>query len=230
MACYKPVRAFQDETGAISFSEVRFASVRSLELPCGWCIGCRLERRRQWAVRCMHEARLHEENAFVTLTYNDENVPQEGLRYMDFQLFMKRLRHHAGPLRFYMCGEYGEQFSRPHYHACLFGYGFPDKRYLCTRDGNKVYRSPLLESLWSFGFSSIGEVNYTTASYVAGYIVDKVVGDKAEEHYAGRVPEFNRMSLKPGIGAGWFERYSMGIVQVTAVHRCRLVVDFVFLR
>jgi hypothetical protein len=103
----------------------------TLELPCGQCIGCRLERSRQWAMRCLHESSLYDRNAFVTLTYDDEHLPPGGsLNYPDFQRFMKRLRKNSkSPIRFYMGGEYGESTLRPHFHVCLFGYDFPDKVY-----------------------------------------------------------------------------------------------------
>ena len=131
MACYKPLRAWQCANGDVVFAELgRFDITRQLDLPCGQCVGCRLERSRQWAMRCLHEAKMHDRNCFVTLTYNNDNVPADrSLNYRDFQLFMKRLRFHfrGVPIRFYMCGEYGEDFGRPHFHACLFGLDFPDK-------------------------------------------------------------------------------------------------------
>ncbi|MEO5355656.1 MAG: hypothetical protein H7835_21005, partial [Magnetococcus sp. XQGC-1] len=93
----------------------------------GQCVGCRLERSRQWAIRVMHEASQHEHNCFITLTYNDDNLPANGsLNYRHFQNFMKRLRKYyvEFTVRFYMCGEYGENFARPHYHACIFAIMF----------------------------------------------------------------------------------------------------------
>ena len=124
MPCYHPWLAYQCLDGSVVSVERKGkgAVVRTLTLPCGQCVGCRLERSRQWAIRCMHEAQLHERNSFVTLTYKGD-VPDEGLRYRDFQLFMKRLRKYASgqQIRFYMCGEYGDEKGRPHFHACLFG-------------------------------------------------------------------------------------------------------------
>lgn len=149
------------------------------------------------------------------------------LNYRDFQLFMKRLRKKIGtPVRFYMCGEYGENFDRPHYHALLFGCRFSDAEL-----ANSIYskqpilRSPTLERLWPHGFSSIGEVNAATASYVAKYTLKKVYGSAAEDHYkrvipetgeiVSIVPEFCRMSLgrKPGDGIGgrWLAMYGSDV-------------------
>lgn len=222
MPCYRPIRAFKSGSGEVVFTELRKDDVRaSLWLPCGQCVGCRLERSRQWAVRCMHEAQLSEVNSFVTLTYADENMPRAGsLKYEDFQLFMKRLRfaRRGVRIRFFMCGEYGEELGRPHYHACLFNCGFPDKVPLSsTGAGSRIYRSAELERLWPFGLCSVGAVSFESAAYVARYSMKKVTGDLAAEHYrvvdlesgevVAKVPEFARMSLKPGIGAGWLERF-----------------------
>ena len=214
-----PAVRFSD--GSVKFVSRNKAGVEgTLELPCGQCIGCRLERSRQWAMRCLHEASLHDFNAFITLTYSDSNLPPGGsLHYTDFQLFMKRLRKRVGmPVRFYCGGEYGELGTvRPHFHACLFGYDFPDKvSFKRSESGERLYTSKLLESLWPHGLSSVGSVTFQSAAYIARYCVQKVTGDAAKAHYMTitedgeiihRESEFNRMSLKPGIGAKWLEKY-----------------------
>ena len=223
MACYSPLSAYRLANGSVVFAE-RGDVVSSLTLPCGQCIGCRLERSRQWAVRCMHEASLHDTNCFITLTYSSDHLPSDNsLNYRHFQLFMKRLRKYAKvPVRFYMCGEYGELGERPHYHACLFGYSFSDLQLVnVSPAGSPIYRSAVLESLWTFGFSSIGEVTFESAAYVARYIMKKITGYNSDAHYRdvdlstgeiiNRVPEFNRMSLKPGIGARWFEKFTSDV-------------------
>jgi hypothetical protein len=158
---------------------------------------------------------MHKENSFLTLTYSDENVPGGGtLVYGDFQRFMKRLRKRIGlPIRFFMCGEYGEQTVRPHYHAIIFGYGFPDKTYWGkSPTGHPIYRSKELEELWTEGNSLIGSVTRESAGYVARYCMKKINGDLAEDHYKGREPEFAHMSLKPGIGLSFFEKFSSDIL------------------
>lgn len=212
MACFSPIEAWQLVDGHITFVE-RGNVLRALTLPCGQCVGCRLERSRQWAVRCVNEAACHEVNSFVTLTYEDAPI---GLQYRDFQLFIKRLRKSRSSVRFFMCGEYGENFGRPHFHALLFGVGFGDRVVHSDRGGTVLYRSAELERLWPHGFSSIGEVNFETAAYCARYVMKKVTGQAAEDHYevvltSGEVvkvaPEFCRMSLKPGIGFNWLLRY-----------------------
>lgn len=222
MPCFSPLDAWQHvEGGEVVFREV--ANSRALQLPCGQCVGCRLERSRQWAMRCMHESQLHDENSFITLTFSDEHAT-ESLDYRDFQLFMKRLRKKFPNkrIRFYMCGEYGEKFSRPHFHACLFGVGFYEDREVWRQlpSGSNLYRSKALEELWPFGFSSIGDVTFESAAYVARYVMKKMTGPKADEHYEyvdeygelrQRTPEFTRMSLKPGIGADWIRRYKTDV-------------------
>lgn len=221
MACFYPVQAYKGEDGVVVFSELRrHGSFRSLQLSCGQCVGCRLERSRQWAVRCMHEAQMHERNCFITLTYSSDWLPPfMSLRYRDFQLFMKRLRKESGVnLRFFMCGEYGGEHSRPHFHACLFGYDFADKVYFKRGVGGAViYRSSVLERLWPLGFSSIGAVTFESAAYVARYVMKKVSGAGALAAYSSidkdtgvvvkRCPEFCHMSLKPGVGRSWLERF-----------------------
>lgn len=218
MPCFSPLVAYQTADGEVVFVErLRKNVVRELSLPCGQCIGCRLERSRQWAMRCLHEASLHERKSFVTLTYDDLHLPKRGqLEYADFQKFMKRLRKQKGQARFYMCGEYGPLNWRPHFHACLFGVDFDDKEHWSTMaSGAELYRSAELERLWPFGFASVGDVTFESAAYVARYCVQKVTGKNAKYHYA-RVdeegeyqlnPEFNHMSLKPGIGAEFYKKW-----------------------
>ncbi|WNK15076.1 MAG: replication initiator protein [Microvirus sp.] len=223
MPCYHPLTGYQSADGQVHFVERSGPDhVRTLSLPCGRCIGCRLERTRQWAVRCMHEAKVHDQNCFVTLTYDDAHLPGPSLVYADFQRFMKRLRKAMGRTRFFMCGEYGPELGRPHFHAILFGINFADRKpWKKTDSGGLLYRSSLLEKLWPFGFSTIGAVTFESAAYVAGYCSKKITGDLADVHYkrldpdTGELvqlePEFGHMSLKPGIGAGWIDKWSADV-------------------
>lgn len=220
MACFHPLTAWHHGSGGVSFTKGAGSS-RRLSLPCGQCVGCRLERSRQWAVRIMHEASLHDQNCFVTLTYDEVHNPKS-LVYRHFQLFMKSLRKKVGPTRFYMCGEYGEQEFRPHFHVCLFGLGFGDRTpWRKSPSGHQLYRSRLLESFWDRGTAEIGELTFDSAAYVARYCMKKVTGDMAADHYrrldlnTGEVfdvvPEFTRMSLKPGIGRPWFDKFQSDV-------------------
>lgn len=226
MPCYHPLSAYQCADGSIVFYESkRHDTVKSLSLPCGQCVGCRLERSRQWAIRCMHEAQMHTQNCFITLTYDDAHLPSDrSLHYRDFQLFIKRLRkrYPGRRIRYYMAGEYGENFGRPHWHACIFGLDFDDKKLWKRTSANSLlYRSANLELLWPFGYSSIGDVTFESAAYVARYIMKKVTGKNAAEHYqeidpdtgeiTNRTPEFTKMSLKPGIGYEWYKQYTSDV-------------------
>jgi hypothetical protein len=168
----------------------------------------------------VHEASLHEDNSFITLTYRDADLPGGGtLKKKDFQDFMKRLRKAILPkrIRFYHCGEYGEELGRPHYHALIFGYDFPDKLFWKEIRGNRAYTSKLLDDTWSKGYCSIGDVTFQSAAYVARYIMKKQAGKTAKKHYektdpetgeiSTRYPEYTTMSLRPGIATEWFEKY-----------------------
>lgn len=178
-------------------------------VPCGQCSGCRLERSRQWAIRCHHEASLHDDNCFVTLTYNKENLPLDGsISIRVLQLFFKKLRKKFPyKIRYYACGEYGAELSRPHYHAILFGHAFADQKFWKMSGKEKLYRSAELEKLWPYGFSSIGGVTFESAAYVARYIMKKQNGRIAEKYYGDKKPEFTVMSTKPGIGSKWEATY-----------------------
>lgn len=213
MPCYHPITAWRskrlNENGKrpLVFNRKNGFEDMQLDIPCGRCIGCKLERSRQWATRCMHEASNHAENAFLTLTYDDDHLPKDlSLDITHFQKFMKRYRKTLGDqkIRFFHCGEYGDQTGRPHYHALIFGHRFKDLTKIRTGD-NPIYKSEELEKLWPFGMSSIGDVTFESAAYVARYCTKKITGDKAEEHYQGRKPEY--CSMSQGIGKKWIEKY-----------------------
>lgn len=212
MGCNAPLRAFRRPGGGpLSFSPVAGFGDRPLRIPCGQCAGCRLERSRVWAMRCVQEASLYDDNCFITLTYSDEALPEDGsLRKADLQGFFKRLRDRVGygRVRYYACGEYGDSTARPHYHALIFNYDFADKAFFTqSRSGAKLYTSSLLDDLWGFGHCQIGSVSFESAAYVARYIMKKITGDLAADYYAGREPEFNEMSRRPGIGRGWIDKF-----------------------
>lgn len=234
MPCYYPLRAcLPGRAGQPAISFNRSDVGKAISLPCGRCIGCRLERARQWAVRIMHESQMHEESSFITLTYDDEHLPVD--RSLDpkvSQRFFKALRHAVDPhrIRFFIAGEYGEtcqrcdrgrkacrclggeafKIGRPHYHAIVFGYGFPDKIMI---DGwpKGLYYSQLLSDVWGNGYTSVGSVAFESASYVANYATKKICGKGAAAHYEGRRPEFLLMSRRPGIGKAWIEKFSTDV-------------------
>lgn len=195
---------------------------------------------------------MHTLNCFITLTYDNEHLPEMGtLVKKDFQDFMKRFRKEyiyvpdytsvsdfvsgsVARIRYFHCGEYGEKYGRPHYHACIFGFDFPDKVYLGRRGDFPVWRSPSLERLWGMGRSEIGSVSFESAAYVARYVLKKVTGKLAKEAYelvnirTGEVryaqPEYCTMSRNPGLGGGWIDRFSSEVFPSdTVLVRGRLV-------
>lgn len=230
MTCYHPIKAYRSKELSASgkrklvFIE-KFSNGESLEISCGQCLGCRLERSRQWAVRISCEASLYKSNCFITLTYAPEHLPADGsLNVRHYQLFMKRLRKaypHA-KIRFFHCGEYGERLGRPHYHACLLNFDFPDKVLIRTTDrGDDVFSSRSLNDLWGYGRTEIGSVTFESAAYVARYITKKVTGKASDLHYSrldletGEIiqlkPEYTTMSRKPGIGDPWLKKFSSDV-------------------
>lgn len=263
MPCFHPIKAYQAQPGApLTFPK---SGASNLTIPCSRCIGCRLERSKQTAIRLMHEAQLHEANSFITLTYENQhlskprdeledspsrgrrphskpvrrqkrtskNAPQalateDSLSKRDAQLFVKRLRYElttknpSTRVKYYLVGEYGDTTKRPHFHACIFGEEFADDR---VRDrqspsGQTLYRSPTLEKAWPFGYSSIGDLTFESAAYVARYCMKKITGPMAETHYERLTTEGERYWITPefalmsrggrkgkGIAHGWFQKY-----------------------
>lgn len=274
MPCYHPLDAWMRQGGGKPKFYKRNGPresgpdwQRDLKLPCGRCIGCRLERSKQWALRLMHEAQLHKENSFITLTYNNDsrhgsagpdgpaaatqvldsadiplttlsragNAREDSLSKKDLARFCRRLyksvkaRNPAIKVRYYAVGEYGDKNKRPHYHAAIFGEAFYDDRYewRTSPSGNILYRSSRLEALWPHGNCEIGDLTFESAAYIARYIMKKITGTKADEHYerfdplTGErywiTPEFNVMSRRPGIGKEWWNRYSGDVLTTDSV-------------
>lgn len=241
MPCYHPLPAWyarerNEESGKrpITFRLAEGFKDRPVSVPCGTCLGCRLERAREWAVRCMHEASLYEENCFVTLTYDDAHKPKGGTLDPDHMTrFLKRLRWKFGErykyqvgtrisektgkvlpvykyafgrsIRYFQCGEYGDRFGRPHHHALLFNLDFKDREFYRSQGDVKLYTSGELAKLWPYGFSTVGDVTFESAGYVARYTLKKV--DGSSKPVPGRMEEYLTMSRRPGIGKGWIDRF-----------------------
>lgn len=227
MVCTSPLNAWPASPDAQD-RRVVFSSFRSYQgavaklIPCGQCMSCRLTKAQNWATRIHHEASMHEENSFVTLTYDEDNLPGDlSLDRSHFTLFMRRLGDRFGVTRHFACGEYGGRTLRPHYHAILFGLAFSDQ-YLWKQSpsGDLLFRSPALEEVWGKGNCIIGAVTLTSAEYVARYTIKKVNGDRLEDSLlrgavnpvTGETPwrvsdEFLTMTKRPGLGASWLEKY-----------------------
>jgi len=230
--CTTPLPA-RRVNGQIEFlgrsAEGRFFNnaLATLQIPCGQCVECRLKRSREWAIRCVHEASLHADNCFLTLTYRD-NDKAISLNYADFQSFMKRLRARfpRDRIGFFAAGEYGETNPatgekdggkyRAHFHAILFNFNFPD-RVPCRMLGKAdLERSNLLDELWRHGDCKIGSMSFESAAYVARYAMKKINGDLSKACYTyitadgemvDRIPEMLVMSKRPAIGRRWFDKF-----------------------
>lgn len=276
MPCNYPGQGRQAPSGALTYyGHIQKAAgkipplppnYKDFPLPCGKCTGCKLERSRQWAVRLMHEAQLHKKTSFITLTYNDEELPnntrrpssqsltgrrrrpgqgkqvdnhahakthaheiqdEPSLSKGDLRGFTKRLnedvRRRLGKgVKYYACGEYGDLTNRPHYHIAVYGEDFADDRIYWKQSNSKhpLWRSSRMKRLWPHGDADIGELTFESAAYIARYIMKKITGTKAADHYRredkeGREywlePEFNVMSRRPGLAKEWFMKHQSDV-------------------
>ncbi len=245
MACYHPLLAVEvgrtpegkkdikflgytpkDTDAFILYGGRFYDRSKLLQIPCGQCIGCRLEYSRQWANRCMLELQYHDSAYFATFTYDDDHVPRTSygdpetgeaipaltLDKRDFQLLMKRIRKRFpnDKIRFFMSGEYGSKTYRPHYHAILFGLHLSDLTvYKTVKEGGMYYtyyNSPSLQACWPKGYVVVGEVTWESCAYTARYVMKKLKGAEAKFYEVHNiVPEFTLMSRRPGIARQYFD-------------------------
>jgi len=210
VGCVQPSRAWRRRHGeGITFVRAEGWADRPVEIKCGRCLGCKRQKAQAWAIRITHEASMHRSNCFLTLTIDDEHMPENrGLDVRHWQLFAKRLRKRAGPFRHLYSGEYGSRWGRPHYHACIFGMdmrrgaeSFPNEA------KHPLWRSAVLDDIWGMGHVAIGELEYASAQYTAKYVVKSEGKEKDAERYGLRKPEYISMSRRPGIGASWIEKF-----------------------
>lgn len=232
MACISPITGYRaatvNENGRrplVFKPREGFIDV-PVKVACGQCIRCRLRRAGEWAARSMHEASLHEDNVFITLTYDEAHLPENGsLDHSHFQGFMKRLRQFSERRRgrkfkFLMSGEYGAVSDRPHYHAILFDFSFPDGKYFrTTAKGHKVFKSEILDAHWKMGLTEFGSVTHDSAGYVAKYCVKKLTGEQADGRYNFMDFERNVVCRRPeygmrsnGLGKSWLYAYRRDIL------------------
>lgn len=211
MPCTDPrTVGFMADGKTISWSQKNYSKeYAAFQLPCGQCLECRLSYARQWAIRCVHEAQMHEKNAFITLTYDNENLKSPQLIYRDFQLFMKKLRFlHNDPIGVFVTGEYGAENKRPHWHCLTFGYAPPDgvrePNQTDRRDDDVTYTSAQLDKLWGKGKANFGSVTINSAGYCARYAAKKLVHGKDGEH---EFEPISKKSSKHAIGKRWIEQY-----------------------
>jgi hypothetical protein len=224
MTCTSPRLAYKKTNGQFTMTPIgdTAAIAKSVAVPCGQCMSCRITHTRAWATRMVHEAYMYKgPSSFITLTYDDENLPSDGSLQPDHvQKFMKLLRKKIAPLkiRVYYVGEYGENTNRAHYHLILFGYMPEDRKpFSKGSKGDQLYTSEILSSIWKKGFVTIGEFNSTTAEYCAKYVTKAPIGKKAKENFAytdpqtgeviKRHPPFQRASNRPGLGTSFYEKH-----------------------
>lgn len=200
-----------------------FNQFLKIQLPCRKCMGCRISKSRDWALRICHESKMHDSNCVITITYDDDNLPLNcSLEPDHVRLFIKRLRKKFNPLlfRYFACAEYGTLTKRPHYHICLFGLDFNDKVLFIDNDSpdKKIYTSEILTKAWGLGHATVGILNFSSSSYCAKYVLKQHRTDIHDNKYhrinqqTGEIlqvkKEFSRMSLKPGIGYTFYKKYT----------------------
>lgn len=229
MACTNPKKAWlygHTETGKKRYIFYKHEDISESQepilIPCGSCLSCKLTHSKDWAIRLEHQQQMTEKSAFLTLTYNDEHLPQDNsISKKTFQDFIRLLRLHLSfnkniRIKYFGCGEYGDSKTtnlRPHYHIIIYGYDFPDKTYWkTTESGAEIYRSRELETLWQFGYSSVGEVNYDSAAYVARYTIKKAKDIKQYELVDTNTGELIKRQkpfilMSKGIGEEWYKKY-----------------------
>lgn len=216
MPCYFPKAAWLKKDGSLAFKKIHIDFLDTpIQLPCGQCFGCRRKKAVQWGARAVHETFLHPFSSFITLTYEDA---PSGLIHRDYQHFMKRFRENNSELqiRQLMCGEYGDQRGRPHFHALIWGTDFfHDRRRFKQANGYWLYNSAKLDSYWGHGYATISNVTFESAAYVGGYCFKKINGKDAPDSswyppdtVTGelRKKEYIIPSRSPAIGVGWLEK------------------------
>lgn len=218
MRCIRPIRAGYTAAGSVTYSSKLISKeLVTFEFECRKCLPCRLNAAREKSVRAYHEAQMHEESIFLTLTYDNEHLKSPWLQYIDFQLFMKSLREKVTrgitdketkerlAIRYYVTGEYGEENKRPHWHAIIFNYRPKDaeEKYKTDR-GEQVWKSKEIRDLWKKGDIEFGSVTIDSASYVTRYAAKKLVHGRDQEH---RFHPIHKPSTGRAIGRTWIEKH-----------------------
>ena len=256
MGCYKPLIRFyvpdNPEASGHIYTLRRFAIERAknpnltyedliyrkdvMLIPCGQCIGCRIQKRQDWATRIEMEAKTWPKESvwFVTLTYDNEHIPgvnhetgevvrgamylrrkkepdlaiNQTLWYEDIQNFLKRLRKaYSGQLRYFVAGEYGEKTGRPHYHMILFGYQ-PEKLEPYSKVKPDEYMvDSRITRCWGLGIHNLINPTQGGYSYVAGYVTKKFDDETLEHIKNGLRPPFAQMSRDPGLGYKYYQEH-----------------------
>lgn len=211
MHCIRPIKAGFDRFGNIVYSSKKHhPELPPFQFDCRKCLPCRLNQAREKAVRCYHEAKMHEENIFLTLTYDNEHLESPRLIYPHFQTFMKDLRYQISltsdkKISCMVTGEYGDKNKRPHWHALIFNYRPADSKHKYTSDrGDQVFNSQTLGDIWGRGASEFGSLTLDSANYVARYAAKKLNHGNDQDHDFHPI---HKTSSKNAIGRSWIEKY-----------------------
>ena len=200
---------FQPDISSLKQLSFRYGKENIIPLPCGSCVQCMINKAKEWAVRCCLEALGYGSNYFITLTYDNEHLPQDGaLHKEDLQKFFKRLRKEFGPIRYFACGEYGKG-GRPHFHALVFGLVIDDIKPMLGHPKSKRF-----EKVWPYGAYSLDEVTYASANYVAQYTSNKLFKSRD----IGKAKEFIVASNRPGIGYSWCAEHISQLLEYDRVY------------
>jgi hypothetical protein len=241
MPCTNPILAYRKTNGAINFmrkSDYDAPHANKMLMPCGKCIICLRNKAKSWMLRMANEAKMHEQNCFITLTFEDEHLPKHGsLRLEDPQKFLKRLRKYLEKdwhmvdgvktskipckIKYFYCGEYGDQHQRPHYHLCIFGWAPHDMQIFSQKKSGDQFTSQTIAKIWTQGFHTVSDFTDATGAYTAYYMVkeniffdltpyDAIDPDTGEE--IKRMPPFQRMSRRPGLGTTFYHKYKEEII------------------
>lgn len=219
MTCLKPITAWKKRIADLTQNpwdyykdkKLRFKDPKNdkiwekVQIACGHCLGCALDKSNTWATRIATEIKNHKENCFITITYNNENLPinENGkmtLRKKDFQDFLKRLRYHINKkILYFGCGEYGNTTYRPHGHFIIMGWKPQDlKLHSTSKSDKEIYTSEQLQKIWGMGFISVQEANYKTACYVARYVQKKAGLKPNKRHYTNELTFDTKIDERTG--------------------------------
>jgi len=223
MPCTRPILAYSSpgETIQSVTTKTQYPNDLSYNLTrwtCGKCPDCKAAKARDWGIRIGHHAEHLEEqgipSSYVTLTYNEKSLPHGAtLLPSDIVKTFKTLRNDGKSFKYFQCGEYGEEFLRPHHHVIFLGEAFTSDRKLArTRHGRPIWSSDQLSRAWPHGNHEIETVNFAAGCYVAGYTTKKLHSqpiertDPATGETWDVLPSYITMSK--GIGTDWFNKYS----------------------
>jgi len=235
LSCLVPTKRYRLLDGTVvsrdgDLNDRKNPALMEFFTPCGQCGECRLSKARTWATRCVHESTLWKKSSFITLTYR-QTPADNSLSPTDTRNFIRRLREHLNhPFKYFLVGEYGENFDRPHYHAIIFGHDFglyDHKNTVCPLSGKRTEKEtsrlqelhntealtcPELNEIWGLGFTSVGNLTFDSAAYTAQYAMKKVNGPISKAHYGNKHPEFMRCS-QDGIGRQYALKHAKEIIE-----------------